>query len=139
VASSIGSPVNLRIGPSKSSPALKVLPAGTPVRIAESVRGWVHVYADDGSSGWVYSTFLSGGVQPSQPRIAKFDFDQPAPAAAKPKGRIKLQSQMTVRDGPGGAPIYTVGPGDQVRIAEVRGKWARIVTATGESGWVRLR
>jgi hypothetical protein len=49
--------VNVRAGPSKTAVALGVLNAGTPVRIGESVGGWVHVFFDAGD-GWVYKSFL---------------------------------------------------------------------------------
>jgi hypothetical protein len=53
------SAVILRSGPSKSASRLSVLAAGSPVRLAEIVKGWVHVYAANGS-GWIYSTYLLG-------------------------------------------------------------------------------
>lgn len=133
----IAAPVNMRTGPSKSSATLSVLPAGTEVAVAETVRGWVHIYTE-GSEGWVYATYLSGGAgQVQQPRIAKYEAAPPARTA--PKARLQVQTPLQVRAEPGGDPIYQLDPGEQVAIAEVRGKWARIVTASGESGWVRVR
>lgn len=140
----VASAVNLRSSPSKTAASIIVLQAGTEVRVAEAVRGWVHVYTEAGE-GWIYSTYLAGGgAQMQQPRIAKYEdptSESPSPPSAKkpPKGRLQVQSAVTVRADPGGEPLYQLEPGEQVRIAEVRGKWARIVSASGESGWIRLR
>lgn len=137
------SAVNVRNGPSKSAAALMVLQAGTDVRVGETVNGWVHVYAAQGS-GWIYSSFLSG-VALGQPRIAKLETTQPAtlqaskPNAVRPRGRLEVVSAMQVRDEPGGDPVYRLSPGERVRIVEVEGKWARITTTGGESGWIRIR
>jgi len=128
------SAVNMRSGPSKSGGTVTILQAGTSVGVGETVNGWVHVYAN-GADGWVYSTYLSGlGSQPAQPKAA------PAPQGARrAAGNLLVQSVVQVRESPGGQPIYRLEPGEHVQIAEVRGKWARIISDGGESGWVRIQ
>jgi hypothetical protein len=49
--------VNVRASPSKTGVVLGVLNAGSPVRTAENVGGWIHVYFE-GGDGWVYQDFL---------------------------------------------------------------------------------
>jgi hypothetical protein len=70
------SAVNLRARASKSSSALGVLDAGTPVRLGREDHGWVEVSAN-GLTGWVYNRYLdrdatvsitvSGGVASVDP------------------------------------------------------------------------
>src|SRR3569832_1808973 len=53
------SAVNLRAGPSSATRNLAVLHPGEVVRVAQITRGWAQVMRTDGSTGWVYSSFLS--------------------------------------------------------------------------------
>jgi len=53
------SAVTLRAGPSSSTRKLVMLPPGEVVRIGQASGGWVQVVLTDGSTGWVYSSFLS--------------------------------------------------------------------------------
>lgn len=123
----VNSAVNVRETGLKGSPVLFVLPAGASVRIGETQDGWVHVYSDQGA-GWIYSSYL--GERP------------PAAATngALPSGQmIRVSGTVTVRDAPGGDPLYKLDAGESIRIVETEDGWARIVTATGEGGWVRVR
>jgi len=56
--------VNVRSAGDKGADKLFVLPPGAPVQTAESINGWVHVYADQGD-GWVYKTYLLGSTDAS--------------------------------------------------------------------------
>jgi SH3-like domain-containing protein len=130
----IASAVNVRSGPAKSAVTLTILQSGTEVHVAETVKGWAHVYSTFGD-GWVYRSYLEGGAsfRPQRPK-----FQPTAQAAARlPLGRLQVQSAVQVRASPGGDPLYRLEPGETVRIVEVKDRWARIVTASGESGWVR--
>jgi uncharacterized protein YgiM (DUF1202 family) len=58
-----GTAVNVHAGPSNGSEKLAVAQAGEPVAISGSQGAWVHIVRSDGSSGWVYSSFLSSSGQ----------------------------------------------------------------------------
>ncbi|MFC3125598.1 SH3 domain-containing protein [Pseudoroseomonas globiformis] len=50
---------NLRAAAFGGSPVLRVLPAGTPVRIVEESEGWLRLTSQEGESlGWVYNTLV---------------------------------------------------------------------------------
>lgn len=126
-----GSDVNVRASGSTQSDVLFTLRAGTSVQIAETSGGWDHVYADVGD-GWVYSGLLSDGTAPARPtQAADTSFDPPASG-------LRLRSATPVYDRPGGTRIYVLDRGERVGIAQSAGNWARIVTDTDESGWIRI-
>jgi SH3-like domain-containing protein len=129
-ADTVNSAVNVRTEGKKGSPVLFVLPAGAAVQVAETNDGWVHVYSDRGE-GWVYSSFIGAAPRAPEARVA---------SSQDGAGRtLRLASAVTVRDEPGGDAIYELDAGERIRIVEVEGRWVRIVTSTGEGGWVRLR
>jgi SH3-like domain-containing protein len=127
----VNSAVNVHIDGRKGSPVTFVLAAGTAVRVAESNGGWVHVYSDRGE-GWVYSTFVGAVTRSPDSPDRKSSPDVTGRTA-------RIASAVMVSDEPNGDPIYLLGAGERVRIIEVEGKWARIVTSSGEGGWIRLR
>ena len=132
--------VNVRSAADKDAGKLFVLAPGASVQTAESINGWVHVYADQGD-GWVYKTYLLGsdGAASSSVQVMS---PKPKPAKSPLIGRVvQVASNVTVHDGPSADSdsIYRLDPGEQVKIVEAAGGWARIATSDGESGWVKLR
>ena len=120
--------VNVRAEGRKGSPVLFVLPAGAQVRIAESEGGWVHVYSDQGE-GWIFSSFVGAPQSttvsaPKQPTSGKV---------------LRVAGTVTVRDAPGGDPLFRLEAGEPIRMLETEGNWGHIVTSTGEDGWVRVQ
>jgi len=125
-----GSGVNVRADAASGSTVLFTLPAGTALHMGETRGGWVHVYTDNGS-GWVYSSLLSqGGNLSAEVR--------PAPQSRPVSGAFRLRGATAVYDRPGGSRIYTLDGGERVSIAQSTGGWARIITDTEESGWIRI-
>ena len=144
-----GSAVNLRAGPSSSAQQLSVLQPGESIRTGQTIGGWVQITRADGSTGWVYSSYLSSsGAQVTTPTPKA----QPARVAtAQPRAVIKggtgdledrtarIASRLPAYARPRDSAdtIFTFQPGDQVRIAEVRGDWLRVETDEGISAWIR--
>lgn len=140
-----GSAVNLRSGPSSSSSQLSVLQPGEAIQTGQVIGGWVQVTRADGSTGWVYSTYLSSGsagapraqttqVASAQPRaVIKGDTGDLEDKTARIASRLPAYARP--RDS--AESIFTFQPGDQVRIAEVRGDWLRVETDDGISAWIR--
>ena len=144
-----GSAVNLRAGPSSSAQQLSVLQPGEAVQTGQTIGGWVQITRADGSTGWVYSSYLSSsGASVSKPTPKS----QPAQvASAQPRAVIKgdtgdledrtarIASRLPAYPRPrdSAQSIFTFQPGDQVRIAEVRGDWLRVETDDGISAWIR--
>lgn len=125
-----GSGVNVRAEAVSGSTVLFTLPPNTALRLGETQSGWVHVYADAGS-GWVYSSLLSQGgpkvgVRPTEPQSRPLS------------GAFRLRNDTAVYDRPGGSRIYMLDGGERVSIAQSSGGWARIITDTDESGWIRI-
>lgn len=146
---SIGSSaVNLRAGPSSSAQQISVLQPGEAVQIGENSGGWVKVTRADGSTGWVYSAYLAGhardtapaGDQPirvasdNQPRaVIRGDGGDLTDRTARIASRLPAYS----RPNNGAQSLFTLQPGDEVYISEVRGSWIRIETGDGMTAWIR--
>jgi SH3-like domain-containing protein len=126
-----GSDVNVRADASAGSAILFTLPAGTAVRLGDAQGGWARVYTDTGS-GWVYSGLLANGSNlTAQIRRAE-------PQSRPLSGAVRLRGATAVYDRPGGSRLYTLDGGERVSIAQSSGGWARIITDTDESGWIRI-
>ena len=132
------SAVNLRAEPTTSSAALTVLKAGSSVVLGDSNGGWVHVQSGE-QTGWVYSTYIEGMGRPAA--AAKATTSAELRPSIPPGQILRAGIGTAVRDQPelGARRLYTLNPGERVRVAESEGKWVRIVTTSGESGWVQLR
>ena len=155
--------VNMRIGPSTKTGVIRTLQPGEGLIMGETERGWVSVKTQDGESGWVYSTYLSG------PALAAAGFDNPvrkpeptrqakqvrmpeqvqkAAAVGENSGkrssggkgyaRVATDTHLRARPSQGAAPLFVVPAGERVPVAEVRGGWVRVVHG-GQSGWARIR
>jgi SH3-like domain-containing protein len=139
---SVVSAVNMRAGPSTSTQTLMVLKAGEPLRVIETSGGWVNVALADGTTGWVYSRYVSGAGIPveervaSSPRVVDVQKRDETPIR---RGGVRLATDVAVRAGPGrGAQrLFRVDEGERVAVIEQRGDWVRISTGNGPSGWVR--
>jgi len=154
---SIGaSAVNLRAGPSSDTATITVLQPGQPVQTGESDGGWVEVTLPDGSTGWVYSRYLASsarlaaldpgdGNSSSGTTSAKSDDEDSPSSKAKVNARgnlegrtARIDASLLARAKPNGRSpgVFRTEPGERVKIVDVRGKWLRIVTADGSSGWI---
>jgi SH3-like domain-containing protein len=140
------SAVNVRSDPSAASDKLFVLAPGEDVKVAETDRGWAHIYRADGQSGWVYSRYLAGGEPAAPPPDASVATNTPRPPAAAPsdnsdslRGRFaRIGADMPVRAAPQNrAPmLFMLDAGERVRISQSRGRWLQVVTEDGDSGWI---
>jgi len=152
------SAVNMRAGPSSGAATLSVLPADQPVQVSEVTNGWAHVTLADGTTGWVYGTYLANGVPnaPSaQPRTSTTATTtttaQTRVASTQARAVIRgsagdledriahVASHLTAYARPmdSAQSVFTLEPGDEVRIAEVRGDWLRVETEDGIMAWIR--
>ena len=126
----VNSAVNVREEGRKGSPILFVLAARAEVRVAETTGNWTHIYSDQGE-GWVFSGFVGAPKKTSAPPAAK-----QSTSAGK---MLLVAGTVTVRDAPSGAPLFKLEDGDRIRVVDTEGNWARILTSTGDDGWVRVR
>jgi SH3-like domain-containing protein len=146
------SAVNLRAGPSSSSQQISVLQPGEAIQVGEKSGGWVRVTRADGSTGWVYSSYLasnaSAGAAPSASPSAQ---PKRIATATEPRAvvhggagdltdrtaRIASRLPAYSRPSDGAESVFTLQPGDEVYISEVRGSWIRVETEDGMSAWIR--
>jgi SH3-like domain-containing protein len=142
------SAVNLRAGPSSSAQQISVLQPGEAIQVGETSRGWVKVTRADGSTGWVYSTYIAGNAA-SAP--AADDHPSRVASTAQPRAvirggkgdledrtaRIASRLPAYARPSNGAQSVFTLQPGDEVYIAEVRGSWIRVETDDGLTAWIR--
>ena len=134
--------VNLRAGPASSAHQIGVLDAGQAVDVIAMSNGWAQVTLANGTSGWVYSTYLASGASPAKPvaahvtqarAVIQGSNDDLEDRDAHIASRLMAYAQPLET-----APsIFTLHPGDEVHIAEVRGDWLRVETDDGISGWIR--
>lgn len=128
--------VNVRADAVKGADVLFTLSANAPVQAAETVNGWVHVYTDSGA-GWVYASYLTDGSTPAPMRT---QISASSGAAQSFVGHnVRLRADTMVYDQPDGQRLYVLDGGERIQIAEANGDWARIITDTDESGWIRVR
>jgi SH3-like domain-containing protein len=125
--------VNVRSAASKDALKLFALAPDSSVRTAETVSGWVHIYADAGD-GWVYSSLLASRAPADGATNA-----QASGGSSLVGQRVRLGSATRVYESPNGSPVYILDAGERVQVADSSGDWARIVTDTDESGWIRVR
>jgi SH3-like domain-containing protein len=129
------SAVNIRSGPSKASAKLGVLSAGAEVRIGEQTSGWVHVWYE-GGEGWVYSSYLAGRSTASTASITVRGGND-----TTTRRKAEVGSRIVARQGPDGdsESLFRLVPGERVHIVGRKGKWLKVETATGETGWIRAK
>lgn len=130
--------VNLRAGPSKDTASLAVLKPGDALQIIEESEGWTYVATAAGDTGWVSSPFI-GASAPAPKAAATAPKTDERPANVG--NAIRANGPITVRSGPStlSERVFTIQPGETLRIAETRGGWARVVLDGGVSGWIRVR
>ncbi len=140
--------VNLRAAGKKGSAKLGVLAAGTPVAVLGANGGWVHV-SYEGGEGWVYSTYVDGldpeavpqeSVQTAVASAVSIDVSELETA---PRGGelVEAGSRIVVRDAPkaSASRSFALERGERLRIVERDGDWSRIITASGDTGWIRAK
>lgn len=139
---SVRTAVNMRSGPSTNHATLFVLQPDEEVRIVSRDGAWAQVEKTNGPTGWVYGSYLGAD-----------EAGDPATAAIVPKGKGVREASIarpSKSDASGGgirlraapstsaATLFSVEPGTQLRVAERRNGWARVVVPGGMSGWVRV-
>ncbi|HZY67398.1 MAG TPA: SH3 domain-containing protein [Devosia sp.] len=153
---SIGrSAVNLRAGPSTATASITVLQPGQAVHVGEDDDGWVEVTLPDGTTGWVFSRYLASvapAQAPAAPKKAEAKKAEPKKtetreAKAKVQGgggnlegrTARIDGALIARAQPDGDAkrIFRTSPGERVKILDSRGKWLRILTADGSTGWIQ--
>jgi SH3-like domain-containing protein len=113
-----------------------VLSAGTDVRIGETRSGWVHVWYD-GGEGWVYSSYLASRGKGSTISIVVSGGNN---ETTKRKA-VEVGSRIVARENPDAdsASLFRLVPGERVHIVSRKGKWLKVETATGQTGWIRTK
>lgn len=145
-----GTAVNLRAGPSKSTARLATLKPGEPLTYGEESNGWVQVTTASGETGWVYHRYLAGmpnsgnnddSVEREETQVATRQVKETAEEKPRFARHARITSNVVVRDGPSRSAqrLFVLPRGERVGIAEVDGRWARIVLSSGASGWVLIR
>ena len=130
------SAVNIRSGPSKTSAKLGVLSAGAAIRTGEQRNGWVHVWYE-GGEGWVYSSYLAGGDTTTTASITVRGGNDDA----TPRKAVEVGSRIVARQRPDtdSESLFRLAPGERVHIVGRKGKWLKVETITGETGWIRAK
>jgi N-acetylmuramoyl-L-alanine amidase len=83
--------VNLREGPGTKYKVIRKLKKGTPLDILDEKRGWLQVYLDDGTEGWLSKSATSMKVKTPPPSPAPSPQSSapppppPAPESSKPE------------------------------------------------------
>lgn len=110
-----GRVVNMREGPSTSTPALWRLSSGYPLKVVGKRGSWLKVSDFEGDQGWVSKRLT-----------------------VKTAHHIVSVSRANLRSGPGsnyrlvGQAVY----GDVFRTLEKRKAWVRVQSAQGQKAWI---
>jgi len=160
-AGQIGSSaVNVRSGPSSADSKLFVMQPGESVKVGETSGGWVHVYRQDGTDGWIYGRYLNIGAAastasaggatqptgappagPARTAMTPPAQSRPAPARLPPPqtaSMARLTSVVPLLQRPDdfGTTLGVLQPGERVRVLNSDGRWLHVVTEDGASGWI---
>jgi uncharacterized protein YraI len=112
--------VNFRSGPGTSYPVLRVLPAGTPVKISDTYQNGFRYVSHEGLAGWIYADYV--GNAPS---------GGPVPATMVTTAALNLRSQPSTS-----ARILLVMPrGATVKPTGALSAGFAEVTYNGTKGW----
>ncbi|MGZ4123912.1 MAG: SH3 domain-containing protein, partial [Tumebacillaceae bacterium] len=119
--------LNLRTGAGKNFSALKVLAPNTLVTVLGKSGDFTKVQTSDGSSGWVWTSYLH--MQSTPP---------PNPAPSNKGKQAKVTDYLNLRTGADkNAPATRVlSPGTQVIILDQSGDFTKVQTGDGHAGWV---
>jgi SH3-like domain-containing protein len=141
--------VNARSGPAVSNDKLFVLSAGESVKVGETSGGWVHVYRQDGTDGWVYGRYLAGapgGATPARAPAQATLAAAPRRPAAQPSrlpppqtasmARLTDVVPLLQRPDDFRSTLGILQPGERVRVLNSDGRWLHVVTEDGASGWI---
>jgi len=132
-----GRAVNLRVGPSKDTASLAVLQPGAAVKVLDESEGWTYVSTASGDTGWVSSGFVGANAPP--PKAAETPKTEDNPSTGGNVIRTGGPVTVWARPSTSADTLFVVEAGEEMRIAETRGSWARVVVSGGRSGWVRVR
>ena len=130
----VRTPVNLRSGPSTDEATLLVLPAKEEVAILERSGNWARIARNDGTTGWVFASYLGKDMAPApsattREAAAAPRVEQEAPQLAS----LKLRAEPSTRS----RSITQLEPGTPLKVAERRPGWVRVIMPDGLTGWVR--
>ena len=143
--------VNMRAGPSTTTGVIRPLQPGESLTLIETDGGWASVTTEDGQTGWVYASYLTGpGLSAAAPQRATTEHAAARPVAEPRKSEpepphgtryARVGSDVYLRAGPSQTAerLLVLPAGERVAIAEIRGRWARVLLRSGASGWVRIR
>jgi len=128
----VRTPINLRSGPSTDEATLLVLPAKEEVAILERSGNWARIARNDGTTGWVFASYLGKDTAPNaatREAAAAPRVEQEAPQLAS----LKLRAEPSTRS----RSIIQLEPGTPLKVAERRPGWVRVIMPDGLTGWVR--
>lgn len=137
----VSSAVNLRAGPSTSTAKLLVLQPGQKLAVTETSGGWSQVETESGDVGWVSSRYLAGLGAPRAVSSAAVEPKKEQEQRRVKPAAARVDTAVALRAGPSrSAPrLFVLSPKERVTIAEVRGRWIRVVMESGASGWIETR
>ena len=148
IATVANGPLNVRSEPSRTSPVLATLKAGTAVQILRSENRdgitWVYVSADTlTENGWVMATYLNTAEGEALPTVsAAATPTSPSPASdvtVTTKGTVDLYASPTVQ----GRVVFQLEDGSPVTILRIdsigQQSWAYVQSVDlDRPGWIPL-
>ncbi|KWX76072.1 N-acetylmuramoyl-L-alanine amidase [Paenibacillus jilunlii] len=136
------SSLNVRSEPAASASVTGSLKSGALVTVTDEQHGWLKVRAGS-VSGWVAGYYLkrtSGTAEAASGTAAgAASVKTSSPSSGSAGGTAQVTaSSLRIRGGPGTGykVLGSLKEGDSVKILLRQGDWARIRTASGETGWV---
>ena len=123
--------LNVRSGPGTSYSIKGYLLNNAAVVISGSQNGWYAITSSSGLSGYCSAEYITVSGQSSDKN------DSPSGEAVNKTGKVKVNTRLTVRSGPGtsySAKGYLTN-NTSVTITETTGDWHKITTPTGMSGY----
>lgn len=139
-----GARLNMRQGPSVSSPIIRVLAQGEMVSLLgrNAAATWVKVAASNSNQGWVYAPLLQTSIPVANLPVVSGETAPPAPSGPTAVVTNAIYT-LNVRSGPGAnfEPITTIGRGQAVELLgrDRSSAWLNIRLPDGTTGWSSAR
>lgn len=111
------------------------------LRTVRRMRPGLNCYRPSGENGWVFTRYIDDPAAPRPPAVTTASVDPEAAAPStgpRPGSYLASRSPVPVRSTPdaGAALSFVLAPGETFRVQDTRGRWMRVVTQDGYSGWI---
>jgi uncharacterized protein YgiM (DUF1202 family)/cell wall-associated NlpC family hydrolase len=124
--------LNVRSGPSLTSPVITVIPPGGSYQIVSWQNGWAKVRLPDGSTGWVSGTVVSGSSPSYSSKTNSGTKKNASGYTHKITAGVNIRSGASVNS----AVVGMAAAGTKVKVLGYKNGWTHVRLQNGLTGYV---